>query len=420
LTIVLVCTALLLSPISLGISDQAGEGRVSAAAAATDASKRYRTFSEAYLKSLPLTGGYYSCLKQQPPYTYFWQDWYGVRLAYLLDEVVGLCDNSTGISVYARDSAGLKLGWDFSLDRVRNPNNQGLYTILAWQKGTPGAPHREPPLTPLTEAEDGVFRLALGQSPTVGPFDQGGEPNFDEFAKWVRTIAVLPLPAGVTFVNPATVPAGQIMVYGNIRTMAINSIGPTYGLAGTKVTISGYGFGTSRGSSYVSFESVAATDYISWSDTQIRCTVPTGVAGPVKVTVTKPGETSNAVDFSVSKEPPSVSSTFYFAEGTCRPGFDPYLCVQNPGSSDAAVTVTYMKGDGTTDSESLTVPKNARSTVTVKNKLGEGNDPAHDFSCKVECTNGQNIIAERPMYFNYQGAAQYNWAGGHDVVGYTP
>ncbi len=33
----------------------------------------------------------------------------------------------------------------------------------------------------------------------------------------------------------------------------------------------------------------------------------------------------------------------------------------------------------------------------------------------VECTNGQSIIAERPMYFNYNGA----WTGGHDVVGFS-
>ena len=61
------------------------------------------------------------------------------------------------------------------------------------------------------------------------------------------------------------------------------------------------------------------------------------------------------------------------------------------------------------------MPKNSRSTVGVKDKLGRGNDAAHDFSAKVECTNGQSIIAERPMYFNYKGV----WTGGHDVVGAT-
>ncbi|MBU2688055.1 MAG: hypothetical protein KKF41_10765, partial [Actinobacteria bacterium] len=82
----------------------------------------------------------------------------------------------------------------------------------------------------------------------------------------------------------------------------------------------------------------------------------------------------------------------------------------------AAVTITYMKGDGTTSEEQITVGANSRSTVRVKDTLGEADDPAHDFSSKVECTNGGQIIAERPMYFNYNGV----WTGGHDVVGFVP
>ncbi|MHB8896762.1 MAG: FG-GAP-like repeat-containing protein [Candidatus Geothermincolia bacterium] len=111
------------------------------------------------------------------------------------------------------------------------------------------------------------------------------------------------------------------------------------------------------------------------------------------------------------------ASTFYFAEGTCRPGFEPYLCIQNPGSTEAKVKVTYMKGDGTTAPQALTVPARTRSTVVVKNVLGQGDDPAHDFSCKVETTNGTEVVCERPMYFNYQGFSRLNWTGGHDVMG---
>jgi exo-beta-1,3-glucanase (GH17 family) len=109
----------------------------------------------------------------------------------------------------------------------------------------------------------------------------------------------------------------------------------------------------------------------------------------------------------------SPSSTYYFAEGTCRPNFDPYFCIQNPGNTAANVTLTYMKGDSTTATDQVTVPPNSRSTVSPRNNLGTGDDTAHDFSAKVECTNGQKIIAERPMYFNYKGV----WTGGHDVVG---
>jgi len=113
--------------------------------------------------------------------------------------------------------------------------------------------------------------------------------------------------------------------------------------------------------------------------------------------------------------PPVTSTVFYFAEGTCRPDFDPYICIQNPGGTDAVVTITYMKGDATTDTETLMIPGSSRVTALPRSILGTGDDIAHDFSAKVECTNNQQIVAERPMYFNYKGA----WNGGHDVMGAT-
>jgi len=114
----------------------------------------------------------------------------------------------------------------------------------------------------------------------------------------------------------------------------------------------------------------------------------------------------------------AAASTFYFAEGTTRPNFDPYICIQNPGSTAANITITYMKGDGTTDSQHEQIPKNTRATFLPRSKLGTGDDTAHDFSTKVECTNGGKIIAERPMYFNYKPGTN-NWNGGLDVVGAT-
>ncbi len=108
----------------------------------------------------------------------------------------------------------------------------------------------------------------------------------------------------------------------------------------------------------------------------------------------------------------SPSSEHYFAEGTTRPGFDPYLCVMNPGKEPTRVNVTYMLGDGRVRSSSLDVGAHARSTVRVRDVLGSGDDPSHDFSMKVRSSPGA-VVAERPVYFNYHGA----WSGGHDVVG---
>jgi hypothetical protein len=109
----------------------------------------------------------------------------------------------------------------------------------------------------------------------------------------------------------------------------------------------------------------------------------------------------------------SASKTWYFAEGTCRPSFDTYFCLLNPGGKAAHVTLTYMKGDGTSASDRVAMAPYSRSTVFPRNRLGTGNDAAHDFATRV--SSDRSIVAERPMYFNYGGA----WTGGHDVVGAT-
>jgi hypothetical protein len=113
---------------------------------------------------------------------------------------------------------------------------------------------------------------------------------------------------------------------------------------------------------------------------------------------------------------PAPSAAYNFAEGSCRPSVDSYLCIQNPGDADAAVQITYRKGDRTTYVQpTFTVKAKSRKTIAVLEALYNGqvaNDVAHDFSAEVKCTNGQSIICERPMYFDYQG-----WTGGHNVMG---
>lgn len=268
----------------------------------------YRNFSEGYLKSIPVTGGYYSCLKNKAPFSFFWQDWYGVQMAYLLDEEVGLLGSATGLRLYASD------GWsiDVSLDLARNPNSQGLYAILAWQMGSGGAPHQEPPL-PVISASDGPFRFAYGQQPNVGPYNEpdppsGGTPNYQNFLKMVRAIEVQPLPSGVTPVDPTTIPSDKIVVYGSIEPFALDSVVPASGPVGTEVTISGHGFYAAQESGYVSFGAEQATEYTSWDCQEIKCKVPAGVTGTVDVTVTNSEGTTNALPFTVATVAPTVTA----------------------------------------------------------------------------------------------------------------
>lgn len=66
----------------------------------------------------------------------------------------------------------------------------------------------------------------------------------------------------------------------------ITGISPTSFSGGTSVTITGTKFGASRGANTVTFNTVAATTYTSWSDTKIVCKAPASLtAGSLYVTV---------------------------------------------------------------------------------------------------------------------------------------
>jgi hypothetical protein len=102
------------------------------------------------------------------------------------------------------------------------------------------------------------------------------------------------------------------------------------------------------------------------------------------------------------------AKTWDFAEGTTRPGFDEWLCIQNPNDGVANISVNYTTGDGRSIQASYRVAGHSRYTVSVNHDVGPGQDVSAEVSSDVP------VIAERPMYFDYNG-----WTGGSDVVGST-
>ncbi|MBU4403268.1 MAG: hypothetical protein KJ907_11125 [Actinobacteria bacterium] len=104
-----------------------------------------------------------------------------------------------------------------------------------------------------------------------------------------------------------------------------------------------------------------------------------------------------------------LSDTWYLAEGATQPGFEEWISLMNPGNEHTDVKITYMFPGGATQVQQLKMPPTSRETVLVNDIVG----PNKDVSAKIEATN--DIIAERPMYFNYHG----KWTGGHDQVGAT-
>ncbi|MBU1669838.1 MAG: hypothetical protein KKF41_01860 [Actinobacteria bacterium] len=105
----------------------------------------------------------------------------------------------------------------------------------------------------------------------------------------------------------------------------------------------------------------------------------------------------------------ALSTEWFLAEGATHPGFEEWISLMNPGGSSANVKITYMFDGGGTQVQNVTMPPTSRETVLVNDIIG----PNRDVSAMVESS--QPIIAERPVYFNYQG----KWPGGSTQFGAT-
>src|SRR4029077_5712154 len=84
-----------------------------------------------------------------------------------------------------------------------------------------------------------------------------------------------------------------------IPTSSITTLSPTSGPVGSSVTITGTNFGTTQGTSTVSFNGTTATSITSWSATSIVALVPAG-ASTGNVVVSVGGVASNGVIFTVT------------------------------------------------------------------------------------------------------------------------
>ncbi len=90
-------------------------------------------------------------------------------------------------------------------------------------------------------------------------------------------------------------------------TPQITSLTPDHGPVGTEVTIAGTSFGASQGTGGVTFNDIAAS-VISWSDTEVVVTVPTGATTGDVVLTNDIGGISNGVEFIVDQPAATLSS----------------------------------------------------------------------------------------------------------------
>ena len=103
----------------------------------------------------------------------------------------------------------------------------------------------------------------------------------------------------------------------------------------------------------------------------------------------------------------SPSRTWFFAEGYTGGSFDTWVLLQNPNPAIANVTLTFMCPEGPAVTHQISVPGGSRKSVHVDEIPGlESSDVSTQVSSDFP------VVAERAMYFNYQGKD-----GGSDTIG---
>ncbi len=144
---------------------------------------------------------------------------------------------------------------------------------------------------------------AAGARVTVHGWGFGSTQGLNYLALWGFPNTIIPTPtlwsdATIQFTIAPGMATGkhQMYVWNNGLSMssnlvlfsidpAITALSPKQAYPGATVTITGTGFGKTRGTSKVYFGAKAATSYVSWSNTKIKVKVPLTSAGshPAKV-----------------------------------------------------------------------------------------------------------------------------------------
>jgi hypothetical protein len=199
------------------------------------------------------------------------------------------------------------------------PTAFGAQNVMVWNGAGAGYYSNQVPLTimnhliwvtgvvPKHAAPGATVTLTgwgFGATQLAGKVDMwGGLGFFPAVSAWGDTVVKYLVPAGATPGKHQVCVLNNGGVRSNIVYVsvdpAITLLNPTKGHVGATVTITGTGFGATRGTSKVMFGSKAATKYVSWSATMIKVKVPATTAGTKAVKVVTKAGTSKSKKFKV-------------------------------------------------------------------------------------------------------------------------
>lgn len=200
---------------------------------------------------------------------------------------------------------------------------------------------------------------------------------------WNATSIVTQVPPS-TLTGPVVVTVGGQASSGITFTVTpkINNLSPAEGVIGTSITISGTSFGSTQGSSTVTFNGTTAAP-TSWSNTSIAVPVPAGAASGL-VSVTVNGSASNGVNFTVAARIDGVTPT------SGNIGTPVTINGSGFGATQGSSTLTFNGAAATPTSWSNTsivapVPAGASTGPVI---VSVGSSPSNGITFTVVSTGG--------------------------------
>lgn len=118
---------------------------------------------------------------------------------------------------------------------------------------------------------------------------------------------------------------------------------------------------------------------------------------------------------------PANASSYAFAEGFSRSGYNEWLTLQNPTGSDEAMNVVMVNGYGRIyQPTGVVVHAHSRYTMDVSalvlQNMVQAGDDHRGYEVSMTISSSAAFVSERPMYWNTGSGGTL---GGDDVIGYV-
>ena len=199
----------------------------------------------------------------------------------------------------------------------------------------------------------------------------GDTQSASSFSSWSNTQIVLTVPNSIV---PGTVTVTQSgtsngLAYTTIAPM-LTGISPTSVKPGTTMTLTGSGFGATRGVGGVTFsapgDTQGASNFSSWSDTQIVLTVPNSIV-PGTITVSQNGVSSSGLAYTtIAPTLTSISPT------AIKPGMTMTLTGSGFGATRGVGGVTFSAPGDTQGASTFITWSDTQIVLTVPNSIVPG------------------------------------------------